>query len=430
LELPVPTSWSLQQIIDNLNRAGLTWSGSTISFGFPSSAPSGASGEAAGFSAFGAEQKAAARLALTMWDDVMSPDFKETALNPDITFNNTTTSIGYAHAYFPGSWGAAGSVWMNPNYNSGTSDLVTPAVGDWGFKSFMHEIGHALGLEHPGEYPSNYTYANDAPYRQDTFQFTIMSYFSETNTGADWVASNGWSYSPQTPMMHDIAAIQALYGAETSTRTGNTVYGFNSNANRDVYDFEKNAHPILCIWDAGGNDTLDFSGFTQGTRLDLRPGTFSDCDAMTKNVSIAVNAWIERAEGGSAADTIIGNTRSNVIDGNNGSDTINGGYGIDYINGGNGNDRLVGSHGDDRLTGGAGADRFVFSNGAKTWDVVRDFQDGIDKIVFAGSAADAMSDIAILGQGTESIRLTVGDDVIVVKSTVNIWIGAADIIFE
>jgi hypothetical protein len=30
-----------------------------------------------------------------------------------------------------------------------------------------------------------------------------------------------------TPLVHDIAAIQAIYGVDTTTRTGDTVYGFN-----------------------------------------------------------------------------------------------------------------------------------------------------------------------------------------------------------
>ena len=41
--------------------------------------------------------------------------------------------------------------------------------------------------------------------------------------------SDGKLYSPQTPMVNDVMAIQAIYGAETTTRTGDTVYGFGSN---------------------------------------------------------------------------------------------------------------------------------------------------------------------------------------------------------
>lgn len=55
-----------------------------------------------------------------------------------------------------------------------------------------------------------------------------MSYFSEQNTGADY--KGVW---PSGPQLDDITAIQKLYGANTTTRTGDTTYGFNSNTDRD-----------------------------------------------------------------------------------------------------------------------------------------------------------------------------------------------------
>ena len=84
-----------------------------------------------------------------------------------------------------------------------------------------HEIGHAIGLAHPGLYNGGSpTYDKDAFYQQDTHQYTVMSYFYADNTGADWRAGDGvWRYA-QTPMVHDIMALQSIYGVETATRTG------------------------------------------------------------------------------------------------------------------------------------------------------------------------------------------------------------------
>ena len=59
------------------------------------------------------------------------------------------------------------------------------------------------------------------------FGHDVVSYFTENNTGADF----GPSY-PGTVMLDDIAAAQRTYGVNTTTRTGDTVYGFNSNADR------------------------------------------------------------------------------------------------------------------------------------------------------------------------------------------------------
>ncbi|MEJ1937404.1 M10 family metallopeptidase, partial [Nostoc sp. NIES-2111] len=295
--------YTTAQIIAQLD-SGYRWSGSSLTYGFLGSASWFPYGEAAGFSQFAASQKAAATLAISLWDDLIQPDFSlaANAQTANIKYANTTTNISYAHAYYPANWSGAGSVWMNSYYgaNTGTNDIVTPKVGQWGFMTYLHETGHALGLDHAGEYNGGSpTYATNAAYFQDSQQFTLMSYFTASNTGADWVASDGRTYYAQTPMLYDIAAIQAIYGAETTTRATNTVYGFGATAGITwVYDFAQNQHPVLCIYDSGGYDTLNLSGFASASVIDLTPGSFSDCDMMTKNISIAFNTWIEAAVGG------------------------------------------------------------------------------------------------------------------------------------
>ena len=130
-------------------------------------------------------------------------------------------------------------------------------------------------------------------------------------------------------MMEDIVVIQSMYGADTTTRTGNTTYGFHSNADVWLYDFTQNSHPVLCIYDANGNDTLDLSGWNTSSTINLAPGSFSSCDMMTNNISIAKSAWIENAIGGGGNDTIIGNIRNNMLDGRSGNDTLTGAGGND-----------------------------------------------------------------------------------------------------
>ncbi|MBI2718624.1 MAG: M10 family metallopeptidase C-terminal domain-containing protein [Rhizobiales bacterium] len=379
----MPISWTTSHIVSNLLRAGVGWSGDTISFGFPATAPTWSlSAEGQGFSQAVASQQTAARLAISLWDDLIAPKLVETALSPEITVQNTTTSIGYAQAYLPGGGGPSGSIWLNPQYNSssGTNDLVTPKVGAWGFLAYIHEMGHAFGLEHPGNYNGgNPTYATDAPYAQDSLMYTVMSYFDGSNTGADWIASNGREYYPQTPMLHDVLAMQQLYGADFATRTGDTRYGFHASFASPVFDFASNPHPILTIWDGGGKDTLDLSGFSTPSRIDLNPGTFSDSDGMTDNIAIAFSTDIENAIGGGGNDSITGNGLANVLRGGAGRDTLSGGAG---------NDRILGDGGADRMTGGTGADTFLFKSlsdapVASIHDVITDFVHGIDHVSLA-----------------------------------------------
>ena len=75
-----------------------------------------------------------------------------------------------------------------------------------------------------------------------------------------------------TPQMADIYAVGSMYGAATSTRTGDTVYGFNSNAGA-VFNFAGyTSAPALTIYDSGGNDTLDCSGYSSAQTIDLHAG--------------------------------------------------------------------------------------------------------------------------------------------------------------
>jgi Ca2+-binding RTX toxin-like protein len=167
-------------------------------------------------------------------------------------------------------------------------------------------------------------------------------------------------------MLDDVAAIQAMYGADPNTRLGNTVYGFNSSFGttgpESVYNFSVNTHPILTIYDAGGIDTLDVSGFTQNQVIDLQPGHYSSIGGLQQNVAMAYNegnpgfnpnAVIENAVGGSGSDTIYGNDANNVLNGGAGNDTLIGGLG---------NDTLYGGSGEDTMDGGAGDDTYYVDN--------------------------------------------------------------------
>jgi len=350
-------NWSSQQILDQL-LSGASWTGSVITYAFPTVA-SGMYGstERSGFKALTASQQSMAELSLQTWDDVMGADLqKTTATSSNIELGFSSTGVEYAHSYMP----SAGSVWFSSAY----ADLTATKLGQHGFLTYVHEEGHALGLDHMGNYngagnwtPSSY---------QDSTVFSIMSYFgpnwgSGATNGeglvawADWVGADGKLYAPQTPMINDIMAIQSQYGVETSTRTGNTIYGFHCNVTgtaAQLYDFSANKNPIMALFDSAGTDTLDLSGWSTNSIVSLMPGSFSSCNSMTNNISIAYTCDIENAVGGAGADQITGNNLSNQLDG---------GAGADALSGGNGDDILIGGAGNDKLDGGAGNDQANFS---------------------------------------------------------------------
>jgi serralysin len=185
----------------------------------------------------------------------------------------------------------------------------------------MHELGHALGLSHPGDYNAGVgvviTYANSAQFIQDSEMYSVMSYFAGSNTGEN----PGAFATAYTPLLLDIYEIQNLYGANTTTRVGNTTYGFNATSDALAsYSFAGKTAPQFCIWDAAGVDTLDCSGYSGAQNISLVAGTFSSVDGLTNNVSIALGCSVENAIGGSGADTIIANSSQNSLTGGLGAD--------------------------------------------------------------------------------------------------------------
>ncbi|MEZ2828110.1 serralysin family metalloprotease [Serratia liquefaciens] len=332
--------------------------------------------------------KSQALKSMQAWADVANVTFTEaqsTDLNhrADITFAYYTQKADgraaddNAFGYYPATSDPAddnsyaGTVW----FNKGFLTHQAPVPGDFSSQTFTHEIGHALGLMHPGDYDASDdkdpTYIDDAVYYQDSVQYSIMSYFSGNNTGSDTKGVNGYG-----PMIDDIAAMQKLYGANMETRTGDSVYGFNSNTGRDFLTATAdNGKPVnFAVWDAGGNDTLDFSGYSQQQLINLNDGAFSSVGGGTQNVSIANNAVIENAIGGSGRDVLIGNEQDNLLAGNAGSDMLYGGLGADHLWGGKDANNF--------------ADYFVYLNANEStttaFDVIEDFEHGVDKIDLSG----------------------------------------------
>jgi len=307
--------------------------------------------------------------AVALWDDLIAPDF---SLLPDNASQRGEVRIALtemvstqaAYAYYPGlAEGKPGDIWFNADFGPWNWGR-----GGFDFYSMIHETGHVIGLEHTFDQPA-------VPRQFDNQRFSVMSYMPV----AEYAVSFGWqgneflatfsSPYPQTPMVLDIAAVQAIYGADRGTRAGDT-----------TYRFDQWSPALQTIYDADGIDTLDLSGFTLANHIDLDPGAYSSIGMASvdqqiaywsakvpseadfiayifktympaqrlsayefkDNLAIALSTLIENAVGGSGDDSIYGNAQNNRLIGGAGNDILVGRGGSDWLEGGDGDDILIG----------------------------------------------------------------------------------------
>lgn len=267
-----------------------------------------------------------ARAAMEIWDSIIAIDFVETTGSAMLTFDDNRSGAYASSTY---SLTSPTATITSAHVNIHTSWVATygTEIDSYSLQTYIHESGHALGLGHPGPYDGGATYGVDNIYANDTWQYTIMSYFDQPNYGG---ASYRFVIGPQ---LADIKAATDMYGAETDTRTGNTTYGFNSNAG-DYFDFALfDEAPAYTIFDSAGSDTLDVSGYGDNQLISLIEGTFSNIGGLIGNIAIAFGVVIENAIGGSGDDTILGNAAANLLKGGDGDDRLAAGIG-DRLDGG------------------------------------------------------------------------------------------------
>ncbi len=414
---------------------GARWNASALTFGFPGTgaaygadyAWAGTAAEPAdGFAAFTPEQASAVRDVLADVAEVAAVTFKETTGGEaDLRFGRSVAvdrdTAAFAWGYYPGA-GAGGDVWF------GSSWTASPVAGGFDRLSLIHEIGHALGLKHPFEAMTAFGGSFPAmPAAQDGNTATVMSYDAYPGAGFNLAGAGG---HPQTPMQYDVAALQEMYGANFAAHSGNTVYRWDAATGQKFVDgvgqgVAEAGKIYETVWDGGGRDTYDFSGFTRALTLDINPGAWVGLVDPVGGPQAAfgdghyapgmvANAFRFHGDARSLVEDAVGGWASDRITGNVGANRLQGGGGADTIAGGAGNDSLVGGSGGDRLDGGAGFDAADYA--AAPGAVVANLAAG------TGQGGQATADVYV---SVEAVLGSAFNDVLTGNDGANMLVGGA-----
>jgi serralysin len=336
-----------------------------------------------------AAQTAAITSAASAYDSVIAatlPVMSSTQQGIAFTFATAASTIaGWTNPIQTIAGQTTATVTINRAGSAGDTANLQP--GSKAYAVYLHELGHALGLAHPHDQggapatPSLILPGVSSPTSLGQFNLnqavsTIMSYNDGWRTGPQGASPSADYGHAMTPMALDLLVLQRLYGADTTAATGNDTY--------QLPQFNQIGTGYVCIWDAGGIDTLK-GAENLANVIDLKAatglvepdggGVVSHAQGIHGGFTIAVGVTIENATGGTQNDVLCGNTTNNSLAG------------------GGGNDILLGREGADVLTGGAGADQFVFTSLADSSvsarDVITDFLSSFDTMDF--SAIDAIA---------------------------------------
>ncbi|MFN3786597.1 MAG: matrixin family metalloprotease, partial [Thiothrix sp.] len=212
------------RLIDALN-SGFAWQSKSLTYSFPTLTSQWSyRGEPdnPAYGALSAQQAERFRAALRAWDDVIALDLLEVnEPNAIGKIRVAFTDIGLeaAHAYYPELTATAGNIWLDDSLKGSSF-----SAGSYDFHTMVHELGHVLGLKHPHEASGGSKAL--MPAELDDIRYTVMSYNVQAeqykldfsiNPENQYLTYQANVVRADGPMLLDILAAQAIYGAAMTT---------------------------------------------------------------------------------------------------------------------------------------------------------------------------------------------------------------------
>lgn len=314
-------------------------------------------------------EKESIRAALNEFERTINVRFTEAdvASEAALSFYNvddqdTSTSVEIAGQ---GSGRADGNNWNAAVTFLERYDLSNPFHTTF----ILHEIGHAMGLKHPGDYDvvAGHGSGPFLPSEEDHLGLTVMSYYSDPCT----------ERAPTTLQEYDVLALQHFWGVSEEYTEPVTQFGQISGTT--------------------GNDTI--LGSEGNDTISAQEGD-DTVHAHCGDDQLRGGAGDDQLFGEGGHDVLYGGAGNDQIFGNAGNDVLYGGAGFDFFRGGGGNDVLIannGFHDDDH------GNTAYYSASAESWKISGGKEYAV--LVGPGGERDKLIGIQYIQFGDERVEL-------------------------
>lgn len=340
----------------------------TLTYSFIEGADGLSAMDARGFQALDEAQRQRVQDALAQFSAVIDVQFQRVDSGGDLQYGANVQDASAGYARYPGH---GSQVMLAANQGSFAGDW---AEGSYGWQVLLHETAHAIGLKHPGNYNAGGG-GTAGPYlaaADDHRGNTIMSYRNAPNMRRIVAGENTLARQPvhaSTLQGLDIAALQYLYGASTTTSAA-------------TYAWATDATLSQTIWNPNAGSAIDLSNQSKNSLVDLRPGRWSSIGMRDPyaDTGFTREQYARLTTGGRPVSAVVGTP---TYDGRNNLHIAKGSR-VTEATGGSGHDTFVANVFGNTLAGGEGNDRFFWNGGT----VAVDGGDGRD-VVFVKKVAGA-----------------------------------------